>query len=245
MHRKISLPFVLLNPFVAAQYPITTSMLFLDTDPEPLIGSIIAISDSTTTYSIFCALGTDSSDCGIGEGATITIAPSVYDFYIAEFSIDADAFAMSVHCQLSGTMPSSCTVSAGGHDANEPGVATVTPVASPAAGDHNGYTYLPITITAGPVYGAVPVPVPDTSAVPTVTTALSLISDDGSSENATAVANTSIPSAESSATTTTTESVITATSNTSAASYTGEACQSLPSGLVAAVGGILGALILA
>ena len=73
-------------------------MLFLDTGPGPLVGSIIAISNSTTTYSIACVPGTDSSDCGISEGATVTIVPSVNDFDIAEPPTDADAFAMSVHC---------------------------------------------------------------------------------------------------------------------------------------------------
>lgn len=244
MYRQISVFFTFITPFVAAQYPMTTSMLFLDTDPEPLVGSIIATSDSTTTYSITCAPGTDSDDCGIGSGATVTLGPTAYDFYLEEADTDTTAFAVSVHCQLSATVPLLCTVSAGGDDANDPGVATITPVANPSNGDYNGYTYLPIEITAGPAAGAVPVPA--TSAIMFTTTASGSVSSGGYLGSATTTMSTNVASTDAAITTTTittSESGETSTSKVSAASYTGQADKKMLSRLVVAIGGILGASV--
>lgn len=58
-----------LNALVSAQSSIsaqtTASLFFLDTETQPLVGSILGIVGATTTYQLKCQPGIGSDQCGI------------------------------------------------------------------------------------------------------------------------------------------------------------------------------------
>lgn len=133
---------ILLIFALAAHAQTTIVSLFLyDTDPQPLVASVVAVESSTTTYSIACPTGTDSSDCGYPAGVDtlVTQAPN-----FAGANIDmAGQFTMNWSCDItSSTVAAVCTVSAGGPAANSPGVETTTLSSTDVQ-------YFPVTVTAG------------------------------------------------------------------------------------------------
>ena len=131
-------------PFPQAPTPTgpttTQSILFLETDPQSLVGSVIAADASKTTYLVGCAPSTNSADsgeCGV-FGETITVGASAFDMHMT----DGD-FTASEHCDMSGTVPTACRISLGGADANDPGVNAISPVPT------DFYAYLPVNIVQG------------------------------------------------------------------------------------------------
>jgi len=121
-----------------AQSSVTT--LFLpNADQQALVASVVGSHASTITYAINCPNGTDASDCGIPSPFTMTFGPS---FYEAQ-TTDAPVFSYSVHCDLDGVTAATCTESAGGSEANDPGVTTETLTGTEAG------VYQAVTITAG------------------------------------------------------------------------------------------------
>ncbi|KAK4550728.1 hypothetical protein LTR36_000307 [Oleoguttula mirabilis] len=133
---------------------ITTSLLLFDTDPQPLVASVISADATATAFLLNCREGTDSDDCGIYDasvtvGAWARTSPSaastgasqVYDYFVSE-----DTWTFSIHCGMSATVPATCTqINIGGND----GTPTIT-FTSPATDDGDeGWGYLPVTITAG------------------------------------------------------------------------------------------------
>ncbi|KAL3437022.1 hypothetical protein BDV09DRAFT_163515 [Aspergillus tetrazonus] len=116
-----------------------TSMFIFGADRQPLAASIMGNDASATTYSINCPPGTDSNDCGMGPGMTV-IAADETTTYIMN---DGDNFNFTAECSV-GKSIADCTASAGGPDANFPGVETATEEVS----------YIPVTVTAGSVTSA-------------------------------------------------------------------------------------------
>ncbi|KAL6231210.1 hypothetical protein BDW75DRAFT_50160 [Aspergillus navahoensis] len=124
---------------VAIAESTVTSMYIFGADEQPLAASIMGNDASATTYSINCPPGTDGNDCGMGPGMTV-IAAGEATTYIMN---DGDDFQYTAECSV-GKSAATCTLSAGGADANFPGVETTTAEVS----------YMPVTITAGSVASA-------------------------------------------------------------------------------------------
>ncbi|KAJ5749553.1 hypothetical protein N7533_006581 [Penicillium manginii] len=113
------------------------SMFIPGVDGNAFVGSIIAQSTGTTTYSINCPAGTDSSDCGVSPGLFLTSGPKK-----VEYSISEGNFYGHMICSVGGTTAAVCTEIDSGSDANFPGTHTTTLARSEI-------TSLPVTITAG------------------------------------------------------------------------------------------------
>ncbi|KAK5122834.1 hypothetical protein LTR85_003749 [Meristemomyces frigidus] len=133
---------------------ITTSLLLFNTDPQPLVASVISADATATAFLLNCRQGTDSNDCGtydesvtIGAWAQTSPAPASTASGVYDVLVSMDTFTLSIHCAMSATVPATCTeVNIGG---NNDGTPTVT-FTSPATDDEdNGWGYLPVTITAG------------------------------------------------------------------------------------------------
>ncbi|RDW83669.1 putative GPI anchored protein [Aspergillus mulundensis] len=113
-----------------------TSMFIYGADPQPLAASIVGNDASATTYSINCPPG---SDCGMGPGLTL-IADASKTTYIMN---DGDSFQFTVKCAVTESS-ATCVESAGGPDANFPGVETST----------TDVSLMPVTVTAGTITSA-------------------------------------------------------------------------------------------
>ncbi|KAL1886455.1 hypothetical protein Plec18167_000386 [Paecilomyces lecythidis] len=110
-----------------------------DTDPQPLVASIIGNDAAATTYFLTCREGTDSSDCGMGPGMTLISGPKTAGLLM---NVPEEDFYGSILCSMGGTTTGICTASMSGSGANDPGVSTETLAAS-------DIQLLPVTITAG------------------------------------------------------------------------------------------------
>ncbi|MCJ1399919.1 Mucin-21 [Xylographa trunciseda] len=112
----------LLN-FAVAQDVAT---LFIpDTGTQNLVGQIIGISPTATTYLIQCPPGTNSSECGFAGPFTLTEGPSTVAFTVTE-AAPAD-FTAAVNCVVSGSpiTQALCTQSVAGSGATEIGSTTL------------------------------------------------------------------------------------------------------------------------
>ncbi|KAK7727730.1 hypothetical protein SLS57_002773 [Botryosphaeria dothidea] len=114
-----------------AQSTITTQFLNLGFDNVPL-ASVIGADSDAVTYSIGCAqTDIDNGDCGLYTGFTVTAGPSIFEFQYtddtAASGYTAD-FSDSVSCAIEGTTQAVCVESAGGSEANFPGVSTATDI---------------------------------------------------------------------------------------------------------------------
>ncbi|KAJ5820550.1 hypothetical protein N7474_006141 [Penicillium riverlandense] len=128
---------------LAAAQSSVVSMFIIDTDPQPLVGSVIGESAEQTTYLVQCKSGTPSDECGMGPGVTMIWGPSTAVWSMNE----SPAFYGSVGCSMGGTTAAVCTESFGGSEANFPGKSTTSL-------GKDDITLLPVTITAGPSNGA-------------------------------------------------------------------------------------------
>ncbi|KAJ5647649.1 hypothetical protein N7490_004021 [Penicillium lividum] len=131
---------VLATVGLAAAQTSVVSLFIPFADPQPLAASIIGESAGTTTYSINCPPGTDSSDCGMGPGLYMTAGPTTMRYSMSEPDED---FYESILCSLGGTTTAECTEVASGTGANFPGTETDTFVKT-------DITMLAVTVTAGP-----------------------------------------------------------------------------------------------
>lgn len=123
----------------AAAAETVTSLFLPDFDPQPLVGSVMDHSGSTTTILIDCRPGTDGNDCGVPLGGFIvTQAPDAIQFDVGN---KGSSFYMTVSCDLRNTESVTCVEIASGDDANFPGSSTevFTDIST---------NYLPVTITA-------------------------------------------------------------------------------------------------
>ncbi|KAL4876327.1 hypothetical protein BJY04DRAFT_142848 [Aspergillus karnatakaensis] len=118
-----------------------TSMFMYGSDPQPLAASIVGNDATATTYLINCTPGTPGDECGMGPGMTLIARKDVTSWIFD----DAPSFVYTAQCSIKGT-DAICTESAGGPDANFPGVETTTTTVD----------YQPVTITAGSITDAEP-----------------------------------------------------------------------------------------
>jgi len=93
---------------LAAGAQSTTISLFLpDTDPQSLVASVIGVDATATTYLINCPAGTDPSDCGYGDGATVIEGPSTLRLVFLQAGTPIETVA----CDVSGSTAAICTMS--------------------------------------------------------------------------------------------------------------------------------------
>lgn len=134
----VAIPLIL-TALARAQTPTQIPVFLLDTDPQSLVASVVDVQQATTTLQISCPPGGDASECGYGPGARVRIAANFAD---ATMSVDGQ-FSLTWQCSItSSTVAATCTVSAGGPEANFPGVSTETLTGT-------DIQYIPVTITAG------------------------------------------------------------------------------------------------
>ncbi|KUJ24253.1 uncharacterized protein LY89DRAFT_679436 [Mollisia scopiformis] len=121
----------------------TISLFIPGADSQSLVASIVGSDATATTYAFQCAPGTDADDCGFPEVVTLTEGPAIAAYTFAP-EVDANgttAFAGYVDCSLAASS-AVCAISAGGTEANDPGLETSTLTGT-------DYSYMPVVITAG------------------------------------------------------------------------------------------------
>ena len=67
-----------------AQTTSVTSLFLYGFEGENIVASVISAAPDATTYSINCAPGTDSSDCGFGLGITVEDGKSTFAYHLTE-----------------------------------------------------------------------------------------------------------------------------------------------------------------
>ncbi|KAJ5666380.1 calcium-translocating P-type ATPase PMCA-type [Penicillium maclennaniae] len=117
---------------LAAAESSVVSLFIFGADSQSLFGSVVASNAKTTTYSINCAPGADTEDCGYLPGLLYTAAPTS----VAEGTII---------CSMGGTTSARCTdlFPTSGHF-SQPAAYTTLGQEDISAG------MIPVTITAGP-----------------------------------------------------------------------------------------------
>jgi len=131
----------------------TTQTLYIPgADVQPLVASVIGADATATTYLLQCSPGTDSSDCGFDGPVTLTEGPATaaYTFPAENFDNGTLAFTGYQDCALYGTTSAVCVESAGGAEANFPGMSTVTYTGT-------DQPYMPVVVT-GAVAQSTPAP---------------------------------------------------------------------------------------
>ncbi|GME26083.1 gpi anchored [Neofusicoccum parvum] len=112
-----------------AQSTITTTWFAGGFENNP-VASVIGADSTAVTYSVGCSKeDIDNDECGMAGGFTVTAGPSIFEFEYTDALTASDYtadFSMSESCDLSGTTMAVCVESAGGSEANFPGVSTET-----------------------------------------------------------------------------------------------------------------------
>ncbi|KAL7950053.1 hypothetical protein V8C42DRAFT_340928 [Trichoderma barbatum] len=140
-----SLALLALSSAVMAAQSTTVSLLLPYADPQPLVGSVIAVDGSATTYAYGCAPGTPDDKCGFTASATVTQGPTTWGFFTTYSGDEDGAYTQGGHCKLNTAEDvASCSMFMTMTD--EAG--SVTSTASDASIDFLTYQ-LPVTITAG------------------------------------------------------------------------------------------------
>ncbi|KAI9706814.1 MAG: hypothetical protein M1820_004785 [Bogoriella megaspora] len=132
---------VSLLPWALAQSTSSTHFFLLDTDPQPLVASVISANPSGTTFALTCPSGTDQNDCGYNPPISIIHQEDVWQGTLAA---PEEQFTLSWSCSLIGTTTASCVESDGGEQANFKGITTMTFGSSDVGG-----AFFPVEITAG------------------------------------------------------------------------------------------------
>ncbi|EEA22160.1 hypothetical protein TMatcc_008405 [Talaromyces marneffei ATCC 18224] len=144
--RSTTVAMALLSSVVAADSVTTIFLPFFD--QQPLVASIVGSDATATTYAIACAPGTDSTECGIPTGFTMTEGPKT----MALQMVDGDrsiAWA-DLHCDINTSASEAvCVETVGGAEANFPGTSTTTLEPSDYAS-----AWIAVTVTAGAATGA-------------------------------------------------------------------------------------------
>ncbi|KAJ5102486.1 hypothetical protein N7532_003015 [Penicillium argentinense] len=128
---------------LAAAESSVVSLFIPDVEGTALVASVVAQSAGMTTYSINCPSGTDSSDCGVAPGLTLTSGSKTVEWSMSE----PGEFFGRIVCEMGGTTTATCTETDSGSGANFPGTHTMTFASSDISS-------LPVTITAGAAAGA-------------------------------------------------------------------------------------------
>ncbi|KAH7041406.1 uncharacterized protein B0I36DRAFT_312777 [Microdochium trichocladiopsis] len=106
---------------------------------QNLVGRILTADKTSTEYFVQCDPNAESSFCGVGAGATVTMRPHTYDFDIR----DGNHFTLQERCIITSDT-ADCTWSAGGEGAQATGVTTSTMTAITSAD-----FFIPVTVTGG------------------------------------------------------------------------------------------------
>lgn len=157
---------------LALTQTITQTLYIPGADPQSLVASVLGADATATTYLLQCSTGTDSSDCGFDGPVTLTEGPATaaYTFPAEYFDNGTLAITGYQDCALYGTTSAVCVESAGGAEANFPGMSTVTYTGT-------DQPYMPVVVT-----GAVAVSTPSGPA--SVTTTSSGLSSTSSGKSA-------------------------------------------------------------
>ncbi|KAJ6108681.1 GPI anchored protein [Penicillium sp. IBT 18751x] len=133
--------FTLATLGLAAAESSVVSLFIFGADSQSLFGSVVASNAKTTTYSINCAPGTDTEDCGYLPGLLYTAAPTSVE-YALKPPYNREGTIM---CSMGGTTSARCTdlFPTSGHF-SQPTVYTTLGQEDVSAG------MIPVTITAGP-----------------------------------------------------------------------------------------------
>ncbi|KAG4428975.1 hypothetical protein IFR05_015545 [Cadophora sp. M221] len=130
---------------VALAQTSTVTLYIPGADPQSLVGAVVGIASSLTTYALQCA---NTDECGFPGQFTVTENAST-----AKYTIDPEngddgvlAFTGRVECSLDSTVSAVCVESFGGTEANFPGVTTETYTGT-------DFQYMPVYITAGGAAG--------------------------------------------------------------------------------------------
>ena len=116
----------------------TLSIPFYGFDTQAIEASIVSANPTATTMVLACPSGTDANDCGLFPYMTLVYGPSTYHLDMAIG--DADAFTMTADCHRGTTV--TCTESAAGSEANFPGSSTTLY-------EEEDIATLPVTVTSG------------------------------------------------------------------------------------------------
>ncbi|KAJ5811291.1 hypothetical protein N7474_007592 [Penicillium riverlandense] len=128
---------------LAAAESSVVSLFIFDADPQALVGSVVASKSDTTTYSINCASGESPENCGFAAGFMYTAAPTTVDWMLAPpYDIDGH-----VGCSMGGTTAAVCTLTMP-HQVIGSSRTELTQVTTLSKND---ITFMPVTITAGPL----------------------------------------------------------------------------------------------
>lgn len=134
---------------------VTKILLIGGGDEQTLVADVLAADATATTFLLNCPTGTDSNDCGtynesviVGPWAKPTPPPdATAGVYELNIDMPEESWSFNIHCDMSQTVPVTCTtINLGGNDDGSP-TATFTSIAS--TDDSLGWGYYPITITSG------------------------------------------------------------------------------------------------
>uniref|UniRef100_A0A093XKZ8 GPI anchored protein n=1 Tax=Talaromyces marneffei PM1 TaxID=1077442 RepID=A0A093XKZ8_TALMA len=184
--RSTTVAMALLSSVVAADSVTTIFLPFFD--QQPLVASIVGSDATATTYAIACAPGTDSTECGIPTGFTMTEGPKT----MALQMVDGDrsiAWA-DLHCDINTSASEAvCVETVGGAEANFPGTSTTTLEPSDYAS-----AWIAVTVTAGAATGAAATTAAHTGSAASTTSGLSTVASSSSTGTASAKASASVVS---------------------------------------------------
>ena len=139
----------------------TVDLLLFNTEPYPLgpaLGaSVLYANPTATAYVLNCMNGTNPAACGT-YNQSVTIGPwaqtsagaatGVYDAYI---NLSTQSATVSVHCDMSSTVPATCTMTQNLGGSDMPGATATAAVWTTPASNYSAFSwgYMPVTITAG------------------------------------------------------------------------------------------------
>ncbi|KAK0714878.1 hypothetical protein B0H67DRAFT_644694 [Lasiosphaeris hirsuta] len=131
---------LLLLPVLAgltvAQTTTVVTLALPFADSQDIHASVIGAGSAATTFSLACPSGTDDTDCGLGEGMTVTEGPSTLAYHYTR----GEEFHITVHCAITGD-DATCAADYSSGSSTELETETIA--------DWAGYRTVPVTVTAG------------------------------------------------------------------------------------------------
>ncbi|PNY28884.1 Uncharacterized protein TCAP_01194 [Tolypocladium capitatum] len=125
----------------AADGTTTVSLLLPQSDAQKLVGSVVRVDATVTTFVIGCPPGTPAESCGVPSSQTVVQGPSTWDMPVSLSAPDTGAYTQDSNCKLDPSRDvASCHISVSNSQ-----------MVSEAATVVTGYSsmLIPVTITAG------------------------------------------------------------------------------------------------
>ncbi|KAK3353594.1 hypothetical protein B0T25DRAFT_518630 [Lasiosphaeria hispida] len=113
---------------------VTLALPFADS--QKIEASVIGAGAAATTYFIACPSGTDDTECGLGDGMTVTEGPSTLAYEYTR----AKEFHITIQCAIKGD-DATCAADYSSGSSTEVETETIA--------DWSGYRTVPVTVTAG------------------------------------------------------------------------------------------------